>query len=217
MAQEAATGGAENITLTPGEYAVYLNKPVSTFLNALPLKLVSFSGTRTTSNISLVWNTSNEINVKFYEMQRSFNGVDFNAIGTTKANNSAALQRYSYLDASPIALAANDILYYRLKMVDIDGSLTYSNIVAMAPGKSSSKIKIYPNPVKGGVLNFSVEAPDATAFNVIIEDISGRIWKTFTYRNSGSNQQLAANIQPLSSGTYLLKVESINSMVFKNL
>ncbi|MEJ7682561.1 MAG: hypothetical protein WKG06_32840 [Segetibacter sp.] len=91
--------------MQPGEYYVYVNRNADSSLSILPLKLLSFTGKRNSNDISLTWTTSNEVNVKHFVVERSFNGVQFNSISTIAARNiSNSNLFYNYPDKDPLAV-----------------------------------------------------------------------------------------------------------------
>src|SRR5207302_3072382 len=77
------TNAGQNITLQPGEYHVYLDRQAT----LLSLKLLSFTGKRNKDNIALSWVTTNEVNVRHFVIERSFNGTDFSDVATIAASN----------------------------------------------------------------------------------------------------------------------------------
>lgn len=116
----------------------------ATSKSALPLTLVSFTAELKDNKTQLTWKTENEINTKYFEIERSSNGHDFakvaveNAIGTGSNN-------YQIFDANPHT--GNN--YYRLKMVDKDGKYSYSSIqVVRIPTNGKFEFVMYPNPAK---------------------------------------------------------------------
>lgn len=117
-------------------------------LGALPLQLLSFTGENKNSHTLLHWQTDNEINVDYFEVQRSFDGSQFNKIGTVTANNRAGNNQYDLTDNSINGQAP--IAYYRLKMVDKDGRYTFSRTVIIKYGKLD-KISVWPNPATNQV------------------------------------------------------------------
>ena len=207
-----ATGSTENITLQPGEYYVYVDRDVSSKVAAiLPLKLVSFTAARSTDKIALNWVTSNEINMKHFELQRSMDGVAFTSISTVAANNRQSNQaiQYGYNDKEKSALQANAKVFYRLKMTDRDGSFTYSAIQTINPLTKNTQITAYPNPVKGSMVYLQLNKPSASPIVIRVEDITGRLYSTYTVNSSDYNYgPIPVNVQKLSSGSYVLKVET---------
>ncbi len=211
---------SQEITLQPGEYYVYLDRDVSSQVNALPLKLLSFTAKRTTGSILVNWATSNEVNVKNFELERSFNGVDFTGITTVKALNRPGNQAapYSFADQNDDAVNAAGKVYYRLKMNDNDGAFTYSPVQSINPMAASARINIYPNPVSGSAVYISLDKPSSTPISIKIEDITGRVFSKYTVSTSGFNyNSIPVNVQKLSTGTYVLKVETANTTVTRQI
>src|SRR4051812_33179768 len=96
-------------------------------LRCVPLKLLSFSvskGIGSTAN--LYWKTNDEVNVKNYTVEMSTNGRTFSVVGNEIAKG---FQYNSY--TKTIAIPSNSVLYFRLKMTDIDGNYSYSNIAIL--------------------------------------------------------------------------------------
>lgn len=204
-----ATGAAQSITLQPGEYYVYVNRAdAANLVAALPLKLLSFKGKRTEDNISLTWSTSHEVNVKHFVVERSSNGVEFSDVATVAARNAAgAVSAYDYADRAPLAVKANTRIYYRLRMVDIDGSFSYSGIVAVNPIATANSIFIYPNPVKGSEVYVSMNEPVQSRVQIKIQDASGRMYRAYSTTVSAGNA-VAVDVQALPNGVYMLKAET---------
>jgi 1,4-alpha-glucan branching enzyme len=195
------TAATQNITLQPGEYHVYLNQQIT-----LPLKLISFSGSRNSDNISLLWKTANEINVRHFVVERSFNGVDFDTIGSVPARNLAETN-YAFADKDVVVIKSGKKVYYRLKTVDVDGKSSYSNIAIINPVTSQATFSLYPNPAKGTYLYVNVEDGDAGVF-VKIEDLTGRIFSRYTVNNSGQNSAIPIKISALANGVYVMKIQT---------
>lgn len=110
----------------------------------LPVKLTSFNASEETFGTKLVWNTEEESGIVSYVVERSTDGRNFSVIGNVKAAN---LRSYSFTDAQPAA----DNNYYRLKMVEQDGTFKYSFIISLK-AKLTTNISVSPNPVKNFVM-----------------------------------------------------------------
>ena len=203
-----ATGGAETITLQPGEYYVYVNRDVNNLITALPLKLISFSGRRNNNSNFLVWSTSNEVNVKQFVVERSFNGFDFSAIASVAARNVSTQTQYTFDDKELSAVNSENKIYYRLKMMDIDGAFTYSNVSVINPSVSLSQFFVYPNPVVSQQFFIELKEAAQSDVNIKIEDISGRVVSRYTVAKSNANVPMRVNTKSLSNGVYILKVEN---------
>ncbi|MCX6191434.1 MAG: hypothetical protein NT109_04045 [Flavobacteriia bacterium] len=85
---------------------------------ALPVELLSFSGTCASEQVDLTWQTASEHNSLSFELEKSRDGEVWNVINTqAAAGNSTQLLTYTYSDKA--ALEGNN--YYRLSQYDIDG------------------------------------------------------------------------------------------------
>jgi len=203
-----ATGTAESITLQPGEYYVYLDRNVESLLNALPLKLISFNARRGSDNITVNWVTTNEVNVKNFVVERSFDGIEFTEIGTVTARNIATEQvNYKFTDTDAIAVKTGKRILYRIRMVDIDGKYSYSNIAVVSPAATSTQFFLYPNPVKGSEVYVQLNEAVQENVSVKIEDVSGRLFNRFT-RNINNSNIIPVDVKGLSNGIYVLKIET---------
>jgi len=182
---------------------------------ALGVHLLNFTGTKATGGSQIVWVTENEQNYTNFTVERSSDGgKTFNAIDGTPSN---ALGTYSFLDKNPPATAD----MYRLKIVDLNGNITYSNIVTIMYGNANSLVKtgiiVYPNPSKGALyLNiapgFTPSQSVASAplnYNIEITNVLGAIMtKTTTHQQSWQT-----DVSHLMPGTYVISVTSNNSLV----
>jgi type IX secretion system substrate protein len=111
----------------------------------LPVQLTSFNASQDNlNNIKLVWNTAEEMGIVSYVVEKSTDGRTFNAIGSVAAANQ---KTYSFTDVQ----SGSDYSYYRLKMMENDGSFKYSYIVSLK-SKLSLNISLSPNPVKEKLL-----------------------------------------------------------------
>src|SRR5204862_3127439 len=96
----------------------------------LPLVLAEFTGTINSNNsVSLEWKTSSELNSKEFDVERSVDGVNFEAISIVPAaGNSTVTINYSHRDEDH---PQKSVLYYRLKLLDIDGRYEYSKVLRL--------------------------------------------------------------------------------------
>jgi hypothetical protein len=136
---------------------------LKTQLSVLPLRLLSFSGTTISGCNALQWQTANEVNTKEFIVQRSKDGQQFERIGSRDGIGMGD-NRYQFNDCAGRSAAH----FYRLKMVDTDGSFTYSNILLLKPDAGIS-ISLYPNPAQDMVV---ISGEDASLLNSEIRIVS---------------------------------------------
>lgn len=118
-------------------------------LNPLPIELMEFYALKNKEHALLLWKTGTEINNAFFSIEKAFDGLTFNEIGTIPgAGNSNYPINYHFVDSNPI----NGINYYRLRSIDYDGNFETSKMVALdfTETESLNSIFIYPNPISAG-------------------------------------------------------------------
>ena len=165
--------------------------------------LLSFNGSKAAGGSQLTWTTENEENYTTFTVERSTNnGNTFTALDVEPANCSGS---YSYLDQNPVA----GLDQYRLKQVDVNGTVTYSNLVQLQYSNSRNKeftdhnINIFPNPVRGAInLNIVTKDNAPTAYEIKITNSNGYVVKTFT----SQQKTWQNNIGDLKPGVYIIKV-----------
>ena len=163
----------------------------------VPLKLLSFSGVRTYNENVLNWETTNEINTKNFIVERAYIGTNFFEITNVLAKGNAA-NNYSFIDNS----AQSGVIYYRLKMVDVDGRFTYSNTIKLDVEKGTL-VQIFPNPVKD-MLTVSVNSNLVNKYAVLMNMQGTRLQIV-----NINSQTFTLDLSNYSSGVYLLKVEGV--------
>jgi hypothetical protein len=108
---------------------------------SFPLKLLSFTAEKIERTTSLEWLTAEEVNTSHFELHRSANARDWQALPVKLAAMGGGGHRYTTYDNEPTA----GLNYYRLKMIDLDGSFTFSKIVTTEHG-NAFKAQAFPNP-----------------------------------------------------------------------
>ena len=168
---------------------------------ALPLKLSSFGARVNNCNVNLNWVSESETDFKNYKIESSTDGQNFKAIATISPlqNNISSVQQYSYQDKSP----QQGKVYYRLKMINIDGSFGYSNTVVMNLDCNKSSVVVYPNPVSD-MLNVNVTNSDDNATTANLFDPDGRMAYTKKLM-SGTN---LIDMKKFPKGLYLLELHT---------
>ena len=93
---------------------------------SLPVKYLLFEGKKIANSLLLNWITTEEINNNYFQIERSFNGIDFMQIGLALDGFENGIKKeYAFKDYSDL-LKNKEIIYYRLKQIDNDGNYTFS-------------------------------------------------------------------------------------------
>lgn len=183
-------------TTTSDHYPVYSQYSFSTAA-ALPVKLLSFTATKQNDAVKLDWATSQEINSKSFEVERSAGTAGFTTIGSVEAKGySSVTTSYSFLDKQPL----QGLNVYRLKQVDLDGKYEYSPVVKISFSRQPG-IRITPNPASSFV-NIGLDNSNG-AITVQIIDLNGRLLKQQILAPGAQNTSI--RVDGLAKGIYTVK------------
>lgn len=168
----------------------------------LPVDLLHFTAEERNEVAVLTWASSKEEDFSDYELQRSTKGVHWQTIAQITGNKEAeGVRRYAYTDTQP--LTGENL--YRLKMNDLDGSHTFSDIRSLRFDQQDSDWLAFPNPFKGQIWLHNDQLEPAM-WSLTLVDVLGRTVSTWPTAMLETPMQLA--IDPsLPSGTYYLKIQ----------
>ncbi len=173
---------------------------------ALPVTLISFDASKSDGGVLLKWYSTNESNFSHFEIMRSEDGTHFYKIATVPGGN---LAHYYFTDTH---IPEGNIVYYRLKMVDIDANTRVSKVVSVRLNNNFSNAIVYPNPVSG-LLKIKLDRDIAPNSKLQILDITGRVMKNRIL--AGSANVVDQSVSDLPQGRYFVRIynnaEVINS------
>ncbi len=161
----------DNLSGSSGDY-IYSGSTVV----ALPIDLKEFKATIDNNIVVLNWQTASEINSNYFDIERSDDGQFFFSIGKVMANgNSNQPVSYNFTDKK----ASNNngsLIFYRLKLVDKDGSFKYSNHISVKPVISGITVKnLYPTIIrKNDQVSTEIISDKARTMDLSIFDETGR-------------------------------------------
>jgi Secretion system C-terminal sorting domain/Ig-like domain CHU_C associated/PKD-like domain len=169
------------------------------FGSPLPVKLLSFTGAINGKVNDLTWKTATEQNVATFIVERSADGNDFKEIGRVAPTNTAVQHTYNFTDANPTVRA-----YYRLRMVDNDGTTEFSNTITLLRRTGEFNVAaVYPNPTNG-IVNVEYDVTTPTTVNFVVIDVLGRVVTTVkTNATAGFNVQ-KIDLADFASGVYTI-------------
>ena len=173
----------------------------------MPVKLQSFSGNRNNENTDiLVWQITDEMNMKNYEVQLSDNGFDFKTVGTVAIQNSTSNNKTYYFTNNVISSSIN---FYKLKMVNMDGSSAYSNILKLSNNqKNINTLDVMPNPAKDNLF-VHINANRVRSSNIEIVNMLGQIIYRKNIQIIKGKNTIPINVGNLPRGVFFLKVEDM--------
>lgn len=171
---------------------------------SLPVNLIAFNASMINKKVAVTWTTSAEKNASHYVVQRSTDGAEFSDAGTVFTDGNATTTRsYSFQDM--VNTNAKGVLYYRLKMVDMDGQFDYSMVRLVKLGDANGKLELqaFPNPV---VNELRVTIPEAWQNRQVIYELytgDGQLLKRFL--NKSATQTEIIGMQQYQPGVYVVK------------
>jgi hypothetical protein len=125
----------------------------------LPIELIEFTATiNKNKEVELNWLTASEWNNDYFSVERSFDAIHFQPIGTIDGNGTTDQNHhYFFTDLHP----HSGYNYYRLRQTDYDNHVTYSTIesVKLSNDAEGFQLIIWPNPIHN-TINFEVLLPD---------------------------------------------------------
>ncbi len=208
-----------NITgLTTGTYlfeiivsntcGIFKDTVVLNFTGILPVTLISFNGIKNINgNDDLSWNVADEINMKQYELELSADAISFKNINTSIANNNGLFTNtYSYKNSK----TSNEVNFYRLKMVNLDNSFVYSNVLKLDNKQSNlNSFTIAPNPAK---INFSINVSSLeTQFSKIeILNVLGQLVYTRSIKILKGVNNYPIDFGLFPKGLYFAKLNNVS-------
>ncbi|MEO1263956.1 MAG: T9SS type A sorting domain-containing protein [Bacteroidota bacterium] len=196
--------GAASVTMewsiSPNEAFAHLGMNLNAS-SGLPVELVSFKGKVEQNSIHLTWETATEKNNEGFDIQRSVDGSKWQNIGFVAGRGTTTdLQDYTFIDDRPL----NGTNYYRLKQVDFDWAVDFSNIVSVdfSSPDDLSNLKIAPNPVQYG--EFTLTLADTDFETGLVEIFNSNGQSVFIQRIEEFNTTL--DVRNLPKGIYWLNV-----------
>jgi Secretion system C-terminal sorting domain len=167
----------------------------------LPVILDGFTAVLNSNHtVTLNWNTQLEINFSHFTIERSADGANWEDIGTIQAiGNSAVQTDYSYTDEQPLT----GMNYYRLVLVNMDNSYTYSQVLVMESAPVA-KISFFPNPAHDYV-NVALGGTTGSQVTILLSSISGRLMQEKA-ATTGSGVVVSFPIQNVAAGMYILTI-----------
>jgi len=140
-----------------------------------------------------------ELNVAGFEVERSQDGIHFNTIGFVKGQGNSQVENNYLFTDEHINLSTYQ---YRLKMMDIDGKYTYSDVITLTRQGEHTTISFFPNPVQDQLTIQSTTALKKATITVY--NLNGQV----IYRaNSIQGQQIAVPTQQFSNGMYVAELK----------
>jgi hypothetical protein len=174
-----------------------------TYSTPLSVNLTRFEAIRSNNDVKLMWSTSSEKNSERFVIEKSLDGSSYQSIHhNSVAGNSETGSNYEYTDIE--ALAKSNVLYYRLKIEEKDGSSKYSKVLKLnKAGVQAGNLAMAPSLVQSvSNISFALSGPASVTYQVV--DANGRIVLQDNLAGSKGNNSLLVDFSGLPAGHYVL-------------
>jgi len=171
----------------------------------LPVKFIAFDVAKQSNNVIVEWATAEEVNSSYYQIERSFNGSEWTAIGTVNAaQNSNSTKTYSFIDKNISA----KIVYYRIRQFDIDGKFVVTPVRSIKMQNGTTDIKITAASNNSVYVHFSEEQKNSVT--ITVTSFSGQAISKQTVSHPVG--QVLVQTRTTSHGAYIVTVNDGNGL-----
>lgn len=176
-----------------------------TYAQILPAIGLVLTGSLVNGHPVLTWGTLQEQNTRYFSVEASTNASTFTGIGQVDAaGNSVDPLHYTFTDM----VSTGNVMYYRIRLVDLDGHSSYSNIFALRLGGSTAAgVRVYPNPAASLA---NVETGAAGNYMIELFGIDGRRVQVNQLSTGSGLLTVPLNRNNIPTGMYMLKVTNVN-------
>jgi hypothetical protein len=225
----ASSNMTENVVLLGFDWRHYedaskILRSVNDFIrynngDIVPVNLYGFEAIAYNNKVELNWNTASEINTERFEIERALLNTNYDTeyvkIGEVKAKGNSIVD-LSYT-AQDNRVVLGNTYSYRLKIVDADGSYSYSDTREVTIGSMELSIgEMTPNPANNET-RLNINLPTEASVKVQICDISGYTVASNVYELTSGSNVITLNVNKLSSGTYTVLINIDGKVTMRKL
>jgi Secretion system C-terminal sorting domain len=170
----------------------------------LPLSLTTFTAQLVNNRTILSWSTDMELNASHFVIQRSVDGTEYDDAGVVFTQGQGQLHRdYNFSDN--INGISAKIIYYRLKLVDLNGKYNFSEVllVRLISGVDALNLSIYPNPVETELRVTIPVSWQNKSVSYSIYNMQGNLMVERNRTNAGQTESLL--VRDLPAGNYVIR------------
>ena len=171
----------------------------------LSSSLRSFTAQHKRSHVDLKWSIRNNEQLANVIIERKTERSSFNSIATIAASNETRIANYSYTDSSN---AQSNLLFYRLRLIDKTGRISYSEMIAVKTGNNNQlSVQVNPNPVAASGMHVYITIPQNEITELQMINSSGKnILHQTTTLHQGTNHLYVPATSNWQPGVYVLRI-----------
>ena len=172
----------------------------------LPVKFSDFTVVKRDNDAQLTWTVQNQdANAGRYDVERSYNGIDFTGIGSVPANLNATTVTYNYKDLAAISKRGSGIIYYRIKEINTDGQYSLT-VVRTLRITNTTAVTLYPNPANDHTsLTIDLEAPQT--IYITVTDGAGKEMRNLHIEGFAGINLSRIDVSKFAAGSYMVTVK----------
>lgn len=193
---------------------------VTVYLSPLPVTLISFTGKKVENGNLLTWQVADEKNFAGYEIERSFDAKKFERIGqlNSPASSGAGRKDYTFADKNSGIISSSSVLYYRIKMVDEDGSFAYSKILSIENHSNQGQVgSVYPNPAVNKEAFVDITPSHPGNWQIGILNTTGLMISSERINLQKGLNTVRFNLNGLSAGVHLIQFDNGRQQVVRKI
>jgi hypothetical protein len=163
----------------------------------LPLQIAQFSGIDKHDHVLLQWTSKEELNTSHFEIEKRSNTQAYRKVTQVTAKGfSSTENKYEFKDMS----AELGFNYYRLKMIDLDGTYTYSDVLAIEIKKVKlASLQVLDVSYRGNAVNININSSQQANHALLLTDATGKVlYKSSVVLNKGINHVIVPAILPIA-------------------
>lgn len=165
-----------------------------------PVTLSDFKSKKVKDKVLLTWETQSEVNFSHFVLERSTDSKTFNEVAKIKAAKISGGSAYNYTDTPEAATT----IYYRLKMVDMDGSFVYSKIISEGFDAANTPLLVYPTIATQNRIEVIFKKVSEFA-QIKIYNIMGQLVSTRNLQAGSSSESI--DLGAYTEGSYFLVLQ----------
>ena len=180
-------------------------------------QLLNFEGIIKNGSAEISWSVLNNQSMKYFDLERSFDGVTFSFIGRI-VNNRLEEPEVSYFSSDPLTGISSETIYYRLLITDVYGKRTYSKIIQLKSiAKNKKKVTVTPNPARNWI-QVNISSAINSDVKIYLFDYAGKkVYSRNTFIEKGNNPIVITDIAKFDPGIYQVMIKVGSEIYFEKI
>ncbi|MEP7255011.1 MAG: autotransporter-associated beta strand repeat-containing protein [Ferruginibacter sp.] len=167
----------------------------------LAIKITYFNASKGNGYNSLNWQAACSSSQAIFEIERSTDGINFTTISSITASQARCAQPFSYNDNT----APAGTVFYRIKIIDVDGKITNSAIVKLSTqSKDMQLVGVSPNPVSN-IAQLKINTIKNEVVDLAIVSVDGKVVYRSSIQVQPGSSVVNMDIANLPGGIYMIK------------